>query len=305
MHTTTTTAQAIKGITSNMTGSVVLGGVDITLNGWSITSGLRGEALNAVAGSDALPWAAATGPVQGPLTWLRVNFTAPPVQMNGSEVVSALMVDVTGLSRGRLYVNGWSLGRYWTKLCGSDMCQRYYFVPPDLLLPGTNANVLVVADVEGITNMTTATLVVTTLQGPQPCAAVTAGVNATMRMCAGGMAWTPVAVTGGVQLVSTNNTGACLGVAGTNPTTGGPNVQAVECNTTDATQAWAIGPAGLYGPITNVASRQCIDITNQDPSLGNRVETWSCNGGSNQQWVWDAATGNLVSALNAACLATC
>jgi hypothetical protein len=298
--------QAVKGITSNATGSVTLGGVDITLNGWAVTSGLRGEALNAPAGTGALPWVPVTTAALGPLTWLRANFTAPPVQMSGEEVVSALMVDVTGLSRGRLYVNGFSLGRYWTRQCGSAMCQRYYFVPPDVLLPGANANQLVVADVEGITNASAATLAVTVLQGPQPCPAVTAGTNATMLLCAPGMGWTPAAANGGVRLVSGNNTGVCLGIAGTNPTTGAPNVQGVPCNAGDSTQVWSLGGSGgSYGPVTHVASGQCLDIPNQDPSIGNRVETWGCNGGSNQNWAWDATTGYLVAALNNACVATC
>ena len=44
------------------------------------------------------------------------------------------------------------------------MCQRYYHVPQDLLLPGPNANVLVILDELGATNTAQPTLVVSTNQ---------------------------------------------------------------------------------------------------------------------------------------------
>ena len=161
----------VKGITSAAARSVLLGGVDITSAAeWVHVVGSVGE-LRRVYAPDGggAPWtplapSAATVP---PLSWLRANFTAPPDTLApppGVEAAAALNLDATGLSRGRFFVNGVDLGRYWSALCGTEfMCQRYYAIPPDLLRPGADANLLVLIDELGPTNVGAVSLAVSSL----------------------------------------------------------------------------------------------------------------------------------------------
>jgi len=309
---------AYKGIITATPNSVVLGGVDLTSNGWSMRSALVGEALQLgyAAGGGRVAWLPSTPAAPGPLSWLRFNFTVPAPLLaalqgdgpGGVEVDTALVLDVTGLTRGRIFVNGFNAGRYWTRMCGSGMCQRYYYLPADLLVAGAMANSIVLVDVEGPSNTSAATLAVTRVAAPPPCGPATVSLNATMQQCDGGMGFDFVP-SGGAgsagQLVARNSsTGGrvCVGVAGTNPSTGAPNVAAVPCTAGDTSQLWTLGA----GSITNSGSGACLDIPGQNSALGTRVETWSCNGGSNQQWTYAAAgSGWLVSGLNGACLALC
>jgi hypothetical protein len=166
----------VKGITSAAARSVVLGGVDITSTAeWAHVVGTVGE-LRRVYAPDGggAPWAPLTPPAAGapPLSWLRANFTAPPETLApppGVESAAVLNLDATGLSRGRLFVNGADLGRYWSALCGAEfMCQRFYPIPSDLLLPGAGANLLVLLDELGPTNVGAVSLAVSFLAPAAP-----------------------------------------------------------------------------------------------------------------------------------------
>jgi hypothetical protein len=57
------------------------------------------------------------------MTWLKTSFETPPgvVPQANVEAHATLNLDVVGLTRGRFYVNGMDLGRYWSKLCGVDV----------------------------------------------------------------------------------------------------------------------------------------------------------------------------------------
>lgn len=112
-------------------------------------------------GGAHLAWAPISGASAPPMSWLRTKFTAPPnvlVPKAGEEVTATLNLDVgdvQGVSRGRFYVNGMDLGRYWGKLGkgSSSPSQRYYPIPFDILKPGDNANWLVLLDEMGAPNL--------------------------------------------------------------------------------------------------------------------------------------------------------
>jgi hypothetical protein len=176
----------VKGITSDAARSVVLGGVDITAAAvWTHVAGSVGELKQVftAAGGASVPWAPlAPAPVAlPPLSWLRAAFTAPAAVLAppaGVEVSATLSLDATGLSRGRLFVNGVDLGRYWSALCDAQargcMCQRFYSIPGDVLLPGPDANLLVLLDELGPTNVSAVALAVGSLvpagdAPPLPC----------------------------------------------------------------------------------------------------------------------------------------
>jgi hypothetical protein len=40
------------------------------------------------------------------------------------QVNVTIHLDATGLGRGHYWINGFNLGRFWTKTCGSGMCQQ-------------------------------------------------------------------------------------------------------------------------------------------------------------------------------------
>lgn len=324
-HTT-----AIKGITSNSSGSVVLGGVDITApqRGWTMTVGLVGEAKQVwtAAGSNSVQWT--SPPVLGPASWYRTAFTAPNLTdfmragPSDAEVSVALHLDSTGLGRAHFYINNYEVSRAWTRTCGSDPCQRYYYIPPDILLPGANANTLTVFDAEGPVNLSSVQLVVARVSPPPPCTSTPlAGQNLTLAPCQSttGMVWTfqsctsSPSVTG--QFVLTKTAGSptgplCMAVFGTNPLTGSQNVGLQPCiaqaQCASATsQLFVPGPVTAPNSIQHAATGNCLDLPNQDTSVGTRVELWSCNGGSNQMFSYDAGTGAINSAIGGVCAGVC
>jgi hypothetical protein len=317
----------VKGVASQSARSVTLGGVDLTsAETWTHVVGAAGELAGAGgAGGASLNWAAAPAGATPPMAWLRVNFTAPPEVLSlgpGVEINATLNLDATGLSRGRFFVNGFDLGRYWSKLCGStSMCQRYYSIPFDLLLPGPGANMLVVLDEMGATNVSAIALAVSfnaPPPPPTPCGPIPpAGVLAVTGVCgSNGTIFTTSPATVGpagsvtLSLLSSPST-MCLGLApGNSSSSGSPFVGVVPCNAGDLTQAWTIPAAGSHGTVTNAAkgSGTCLDVFGQGNDVGTPLDLWSCNGGSNQDWAWTPQAGGggtLVSGMDSLCTGAC
>jgi hypothetical protein len=120
---TTLSSTGVKGITSTTTGSVVLGGIDLTRTTagdqpWVHQVGAVGEAKGVYTqvGAKKVKWTAAGDGTAPPMTWHMATFDAPsavlaPEEAVTSELNATLNLDVTGLSRGRFYVNGFDLGR--------------------------------------------------------------------------------------------------------------------------------------------------------------------------------------------------
>ncbi|KAG5145004.1 hypothetical protein JHK84_030547 [Glycine max] len=134
---------------------------------WYITSvavglpvGLKGEAMNLASpnGISSVEWmqSALVSEKNQPLTWHKTYFDAP----DGDE---PLALDMEGMGKGQIWINGLSIGRYWTAPaagicngcsyagtfrppkcqvgCGQPT-QRWYHVPRSWLKP--NHNLLVV-----------------------------------------------------------------------------------------------------------------------------------------------------------------
>ena len=97
--------------------AVILDGTDLTSNGWTMQSGVTGEAKQVFtsAGSASVAWSPA-GPAPGAMSWLSTSFPSPPAatmaQMlpasygGAGEVTVTLNLNVEGLGRGTLYLNG-------------------------------------------------------------------------------------------------------------------------------------------------------------------------------------------------------
>ncbi|PON52017.1 Glycoside hydrolase [Parasponia andersonii] len=132
------------------------GKIDLTNQKWSYQVGLKGESSNLVTpnGRTSVDWvraSLATGNQQ-PLRWHKAYFDAP----GGSE---PLALDLQSMGKGQVWINGQSIGRYWTAYakggcyscsytgtyrpakCQSDCggpTQRWYHVPRSWLKPTNN-----------------------------------------------------------------------------------------------------------------------------------------------------------------------
>ncbi|KAH7834339.1 hypothetical protein Vadar_015024 [Vaccinium darrowii] len=152
-------------------GPVVLHGLDkgkrdLSWQKWSYKVGLKGEGMNLVSpigipSADWMPESLFTKRPQ-PLTWYKAYFNAP----NGNE---PLALDMGSMGKGQVWINGQSIGRYWTLYangncnqctysgtfrptkcqlgCGQPT-QRWYHVPRSWLKPAHN-QLLVFEELQG------------------------------------------------------------------------------------------------------------------------------------------------------------
>ncbi|KAL2539140.1 Beta-galactosidase 1 [Abeliophyllum distichum] len=133
---------------------------DLTWQKWSYKVGLKGEALNlhSLSGSSSVEWVEGSFIAQRqPLTWYKTMFNAP----DGNE---PLALDMNTMSKGQVWINGQSIGRYWNQYKASGNCgactyagwfnekkclskcgeasQRWYHVPRSWLRPTGNLLVI-------------------------------------------------------------------------------------------------------------------------------------------------------------------
>ncbi|KAG6388530.1 hypothetical protein SASPL_149958 [Salvia splendens] len=133
---------------------------DLTWQKWTYKVGLKGESLslNSLSGISNVEWVEGSYVAQRqPLTWYKTTFNAP----GGNE---PLALDLNTMSKGQIWINGESIGRYWNQYKASGSCgecnyagwfnekkclrncgeasQRWYHVPRSWLRP--TGNLLVV-----------------------------------------------------------------------------------------------------------------------------------------------------------------
>ncbi|KAL7140295.1 hypothetical protein ABFS83_09G111600 [Erythranthe nasuta] len=133
---------------------------DLTWQKWSYKVGLTGESLSlhSLSGSSSVEWVEGLYVTERqPLTWYKTTFNAP----EGDE---PLALDMNTMSKGQIWINGESIGRYWNQYKASGECvpcnytgwfdekkclskcdeasQRWYHVPRSWLRP--TGNLLVV-----------------------------------------------------------------------------------------------------------------------------------------------------------------
>ncbi|KAI3989186.1 hypothetical protein MKX01_033222 [Papaver californicum] len=158
-------------------GPVVLHGfkedkIDLTWAKWFYQVGLKGETMNlrSVHGVSSVDWirGSLVAEKQQPLTWYKATFDAP----GGDE---PLALDMSTMGKGQVWINGESIGRYWSTPaigncghcsyagtfrppkcqsgCGKPT-QRWYHVPRSWLKPTQNLLVLfeeIGGDTSGVT----------------------------------------------------------------------------------------------------------------------------------------------------------
>ncbi|AEE86646.1 Beta-galactosidase 3 [Arabidopsis thaliana] len=136
------------------------GKMDLSWQKWTYQVGLKGEAMNLAfpTNTPSIGWMDASLTVQKPqpLTWHKTYFDAP----EGNE---PLALDMEGMGKGQIWVNGESIGRYWTAFATGDCShcsytgtykpnkcqtgcgqptQRWYHVPRAWLKPSQNLLVI-------------------------------------------------------------------------------------------------------------------------------------------------------------------
>ncbi|KAK6922654.1 D-galactoside/L-rhamnose binding SUEL lectin domain [Dillenia turbinata] len=133
---------------------------DLSWQKWTYQVGLKGEAMNLVSPNSisSVEWMQGSLAVQTqqPLTWHKAYFNAP----DGDE---PLALDMGSMGKGQVWINGQSIGRYWTAYasgncngcsytgtfrppkcqlgCGQPT-QRWYHVPRSWLQQGQNLLVI-------------------------------------------------------------------------------------------------------------------------------------------------------------------
>ncbi|MBA0832406.1 hypothetical protein Goarm_016798 [Gossypium armourianum] len=133
---------------------------DLSRQKWTYQVGLKGEAMDLVSpnGFSSVEWMAASLVAQKPepLRWHKAYFNAP----EGDE---PLALDMESMGKGQIWINGQSIGRYWTAYAHGDCngcnyagtfrppkcqlgcgqpTQRWYHVPRSWLKPTQNLLVL-------------------------------------------------------------------------------------------------------------------------------------------------------------------
>jgi galactosylceramidase len=116
-------------------------------------------------------------------------------------------------------------------------------------------------------------------------------------------AWTPSPSHPGLGSLALGGLCVAANATARNPQTGAPSVQLQVC-TAAADQLWSALPtAGVSGSIKTPAG-DCMEVTKNEAGAGVLLETWSCNGGTNQAWCL-AHDGSLSSLLDGFCAGVC
>ncbi|GMF55851.1 unnamed protein product [Phytophthora fragariaefolia] len=141
--------------TKGLTGAVRIGRKDLREgHQWEMYPSLVGEQLEIYRPQwlSSVPWTpvpreSGIGSGRQLMSWYWTSFTYPTFELSAETDPnqSSILLDFIGLTRGRAYINGHDLGRFWLINDEGNFVQRYYHVPRDWLVKD-QANVLVVFD---------------------------------------------------------------------------------------------------------------------------------------------------------------
>lgn len=280
-------------------GGVWLDGVQ--LSGWNVSC-LSLSAAN-ISKASWQPWAPNSTGVTGKPRLYRGTLSIPESQGPVDTYVSS-----RGWNKGALWINGFNLGRFWE----AQGPQHTLYVPANVMTVGSN--VLYVLELDGRPDETVPPMLDFvdapdfSNNGPKPCVAgvtPSAGINVATSTCNSALetlqTWD--VISGSQPLVQLHGSQLCLQAGpGHDPSSGAPNVALAVCGNS-AAEAFRVDAAA--GTLTTDDGKMCLDITNHLAADGANVETYPCNGGTNQQWVYDAETGAVTSKQDGRCLTAC
>jgi hypothetical protein len=149
-------------VKKGLSGQPSINGQALTAS-WKMRGGLAGEHLElyTLEGSGKVPWSPTVGVSTTAGVWLQTEFSTPSGVTDGPGATQ-LLLHAIGLGRGRFWVNGNEVGRYYTlerndaSACPADgsSCptQQYYHVPAAWLVDGPN--LLTIFEASGATDLT-------------------------------------------------------------------------------------------------------------------------------------------------------
>ncbi|WVZ98708.1 hypothetical protein U9M48_044108 [Paspalum notatum var. saurae] len=106
---------------------------------WGYQVGLFGERNNIYTqeGSKGVEWTTINNLAYSPLTWYKTTFSTPA----GNDAVT---LNLTGMGKGEVWINGESIGRYWVsfRAPSGNPSQSLYHIPRQFLNPQDNILVI-------------------------------------------------------------------------------------------------------------------------------------------------------------------
>ena len=148
----------------------------VTVTGWRQRNGTVGE-WHRLFATSWHGWANG-GPGSRPLVWLRAQFDAPPATAGGLLPLALRMGNAThGASKGRVWVNGFEIGAYWSRSLGgiatairgaAQQGSQLYLIPEDYLTADGNANTLVLFEDLGLAGGSSALAALEVVRTAQP-----------------------------------------------------------------------------------------------------------------------------------------
>lgn len=91
--------------------------------------------------------------VRRPMVWYKMTCQLPDAMSLEWDSKKSILIDLTGLVRGRFWVNGHDMGRYWLIEHDGIPVQRYYHLPPDWLHVAPSLNLVVFLEEVGISTL--------------------------------------------------------------------------------------------------------------------------------------------------------
>ena len=126
-----------------LTGDILLGNQSIRQNGWIMYPGTIGETLQLFRPEfqSSVDWQPFISGLKPPMTWYTTSFRLDRKVTRQQD--HSILINAQGLGRGRLYLNGHDLGRYWLiSYNNSPPIQQYYHVPEEWLQQDNTLTVL-------------------------------------------------------------------------------------------------------------------------------------------------------------------
>lgn len=110
----------LEGFTRGIQGNVLIDDVAITHQPWQLLANLEGERSSYVNSTSA-PWQQGQHAFT-PLTWYKVSIKSPePV----SSELPSWQLDLAGMGKGQIWVNGHAIGRYWLIEATQSKCDEH------------------------------------------------------------------------------------------------------------------------------------------------------------------------------------
>ena len=111
--------------------------LDLSQSTWSYKVGMNGIARKFYdpKTTNGVQWKTNNVSVGEPMTWYKTTFKTP-------EATNPVVLDLGGLRRGKAWVNGQSIGRYWPWMFSKEPSERFNEVPRSFLNNDVNTLVL-------------------------------------------------------------------------------------------------------------------------------------------------------------------